>query len=72
MGLLSLYLEKMIVPEKKGVYRMFYQQGTTFNEFSEEMRKKYPLVISDQKIESGFFALTEDLKDTLFGSYLLV
>jgi len=73
MGLLSLHLEKLIAPKKKGIYRMFYEPETTFKQFTLEMEKKFPLVISVQKkIESGFVALTEDLNDTLFGSYLLV
>lgn len=72
MGLLSLYLEKLIHPNKKGVYKIYYKPGTTFLQFKKEMEKKYPLKISNNKIESGFFPLTEAFNDTLFGAYILV
>ena len=72
MGLLSLQLEKLILNDKKGIYRTFYLPGTTFAEFVREMENKYPLIISHQKIESGFFALTEPKNDTRFGAYILV
>lgn len=72
MGLLALELEKIIYQKKKGVYRTFYQPGTSFYNFINEMKKKYPLKISDNRIESGFFALTEANEDTLFGAYILV
>ncbi len=73
MGFLSMQLEKLIVSGKKGLYRMYYQPGSTFKEFSEKMEKEFPLVISSQKkIESGFFPCTEVRNNTLFGSYILV
>ncbi len=72
MGLLSLYLEKLIHSDKKGIYRIFYKPGITFNQFKNDMEKKYPLKISNNKIESGFFSLTEAFEDTLFGAYILV
>lgn len=72
MGLLSLYLEKLIHPDKKGIYRIYYKPSITFLQFKKEMEKKYPLKISNNKIESGFFSLTEAFNDTLFGAYILV
>ena len=72
MGLLSIHLEKLIHPDKKGIYRIFYKPGTTFLQFKKDMEKRYPLKISNSKIESGFFSLTEVLDDTLFGAYILV
>jgi len=72
MGLLSLYLEKLIHPDTKGFYRIYYKPGTTFFQFKKDMEKKYPLKISNHKIESGFFALNETSDDTLFGAYILV
>jgi len=72
MGLLSLKLEKLIYKNKKGIYRTYFQPGTSFYDFKKEMEKKYPLNISGYKIESGFFALTDPLKDSQFGAYLLV
>jgi len=72
MGLLSLLLEKLIYQNKQGVYRTYYQPGTSFYTFKNEMEMKYPLKISNNKIESGFFALTEAVEDSLFGVYILV
>lgn len=72
MGLVSLHLEKLVLPEKKGMFRIFYQPGVSFFQFKNEMEKKYPLLISGSQIDSGFFALTESTKNTLFGAYLLV
>lgn len=72
MGLLSLRLEKLIHPKKKGIYRIFYNPGTTFLAFKKEMENKHPLKILNHKIESGFFPLTEVFDDTLFGAYILV
>lgn len=72
MGLLALRLEKLIYQNKQGVYRTFYQPGTSFYTFKNEMQKKYPLKISNNKIESGFFALTEAFEDSLFGAYIFV
>lgn len=72
MGLLSLQLEKLVKPGKKGMFRTFYQPGVSFYAFKKEMEKKYPLKISEGKIESGFLALTDASEDSLFGAYLLM
>lgn len=72
MGLLSIYLEKLIHPEKRGLYKTYYKPGTSFYHFSEEMKNKNPLKITNSKIESGFFPLIDMDEDTRFGAYLLV
>lgn len=72
MGLLSLKLEKLITKNKIGIYRTFFQPGNSFYAFKNEMERKYPLKIFEGKIESGFLALTDAQKDTLFGAYILV
>jgi len=72
MGLLSLQLEKLIHPEKKGIFRTFYKPGKSFCEYVNEMSVKYPLKISNYKIESGFFPLVDANENTLFGAFLLV
>lgn len=72
MGLLSVYFEKLIPPEKKGLFRTYYNPGTSFYQFSREMQKKHPLTITNQKIASGFFPLIDIYEDTLFGAYILV
>ena len=72
MGLLALRLENLIYENRKGIYRTYFQPGTSFYEFKKEMKKKYPLKISGGKIESGFLALSDTHSDTLFGAYILV
>jgi hypothetical protein len=72
MGLLSLYLEKLIVHHKKGLFSTYFKPGTSFYQFKKEMEAKHPLVIHNNKIESGFWSLTEAKKDTAFGAYILV
>jgi len=72
MGLLSLQLEKFLVAKKKGLFRTYFKPGTTFFEFKKEMEDKHPLILKGNKINSGFFALTEAKEDTLFGAYIIV
>ena len=72
MGLLSLRLEKLILQNKKGVYRIYYQPGTSFYNFKQEMEIQYPLRIFENKIESGFFAVTDADEHSIFGAYILV
>lgn len=72
MGLLSLRLEKLISENKKGVFSTYFQPGKSFHDFKKEMEKKHPLKITDNNIESGFFALTDAQQDSLFGAFILV
>lgn len=72
MGLLSLYLEKLIHKGIKGNFRTFYNPRKSFFEFAREMEVQFPLIISDQKIRSGFFPLTDFQEDTMFGAYILI
>jgi len=72
MGLLALRLEKIIYENKKGIYRTYYQPETSFYDFNKGMTKKYPPKIVENKIVSGFFALSEAAKNSLFGAYILL
>jgi hypothetical protein len=72
MGLLSLHLEKLVYPGKKGIFRTFYNPAQNFLSFKKEMEKGYPFKIRSQKIESGFFPLTDATADTRFGAYILI
>ncbi|GAB1453547.1 hypothetical protein MASR2M47_36030 [Draconibacterium sp.] len=72
MGLLALRLEKLISKHKKGVFSTYFQPGKSFYDFKYEMEEKHPVKILDNKIESGFFALTEARPDTLFGAFIMV
>lgn len=72
MGLLSLYLEKLISPQQKGVFKTYYQPGKSFAEFAEIMTKKHPLMLKNSKIEAGFFPIIPVFPTTQFGAYILV
>ncbi len=72
MGLLSLQLEKLVVNNKKGEFKIYYKPGENFMRFAQTMEKKHPLKITNHKIESGFLAITEATETTLFGAYILV
>ena len=72
MGLLSLKLEKYLLPGKKGIFSVNYRPDQTYSEFKKEMEKNHPLRFKGNKIESGFLLLTPVFNNTLFGAYLLV
>lgn len=72
MGYLSLFLEKLINPNKKGVFRTYFQPGKSFFDFKCEMEQKHPLQIENHKITSGFFSLIPVQPTTQFGAYILV
>ncbi len=72
MGLLSLKLEQLLTPGKKGVFQTWYGAGKSFLDFNQEMEAVHPLKIVDKKIVSGFLPLTEVWTDSEFGAYILV
>jgi len=71
MGFVALKIERMLDEKSKGVFRIFYEPGKSFFSFSNEMRTKHPLIITESKIVSGFLALTEPTPEKKFGAYLL-
>ncbi|MFV0591059.1 MAG: hypothetical protein ACK5M7_06715 [Draconibacterium sp.] len=71
MGLLALQLEKLLLPSQKALYQTWYGGGSSFCNFQSEMRKKYPPVIKNNKIASGFFPLTDATSESKFGAYIL-
>ena len=72
MGLLSLQLEKFLVPGQKGLFRTWYGGGSSFLDFKLKMQQMYPLILQNSRIRSGFMALNEARPNTQFGAYLLV
>lgn len=72
MGLLSLKLEKLISPDKKGMFRTYYNPKQTFYQFKAKMDEKFPPVFKNSKLNSGFFALTPAYKNTSFGAYIII
>lgn len=72
MGILAMHLEKLIDPEKKGTFRLFFQPGRNFKDFVDSMTGRYPPVFENERLVSGFFPLTNFGNSTQFGSYLLI
>jgi len=71
MGLLALQLEKLLYRDVQATFRIYYEQGKTFADFNADMMKTHPLKISENKILSGFLALTPATATSKFGAYLL-
>ena len=72
MGLLSLTLEKIIHPDKKAMFRTHYHPDISFSRFKKEMEEKHPVVVSENKLVSGFLPLTDTDENTMFGAFLFV
>ncbi|MBN1819242.1 MAG: hypothetical protein JW833_00915, partial [Prolixibacteraceae bacterium] len=72
MGLLSLILRNVIAEGLKGMFRIYYDRGNSFQYFSEKMQKDFPVIIQNNKIRSGFYPLTDLQTDSVFGAYLIL
>ncbi len=72
MGLLSIYLEQLLVPGVKGLYKTWYEPGKMYIDFKNEMEQKHPVRLKGRRLESGFLSLTDPGPDSLFGAYLLI
>lgn len=72
MGLLSIHLEQLLLPQQQGLFKTWFRPGQTFDEFAAEMRSRYPLVTESGKIKSGFLTLTDSYQQATFGAYILV
>lgn len=70
MGHVSLELEKHIYPASKAIFGTYYNKGKTFQEFSKEKSIEFPLQMREDKIYSGFVALTEFSRNNQFGAYI--
>ncbi len=72
MGLLAIRVEKFLMEGSQGIFSTFFQPGKSFKTFTREMEKNYPITISQNKIKSGFLALTDSTDESQFGAYILV
>ncbi len=70
MGLLSLNIEKLLVPGVKGMFKLFFQKEKSFHSFQKEMTTKYPPQFRGNRLESGFLPLTPAHENTFFGAYI--
>ncbi|MCK3686265.1 hypothetical protein [Maribellus sp. YY47] len=71
MGLLSLKLEKLLVPSTKALFRTWYGGAESFHAFQTTMEKQHPPLLKNGKIQSGFISLTDAMQDSRFGAYIL-
>lgn len=74
MGVVSHVLyERLVAPGTEGVFLIshFCKAGECLD-FCKEQRSRYPLVMVEDRIASGYFALTPVSVDTRYHAYLLV
>ena len=71
MGLLSIQVEKLLASRMRGIFKIYFQPGTSFQDFQDEMHLNFPPVFSNKKLQRGFFPLTPANDNTYFGAYLL-
>lgn len=72
MGMLSLKIQKLIHSDAKGKFEIFTGNPGEFGLFSKEMVGKYPVVMRDQRLFSGFVALTDSANSAKFGAFILL
>ncbi len=71
MGAVAQQLEKRVSPGLPAIFRTYHQPGNHFATFVREQQEKFPPVIRDGKLVSGFLPLTEPHPEAQFGAYLL-
>jgi len=71
MGIVAhCFVERFLRLGSKGIFRIeFFKEKTKALSFTEEMRKRRPLVVENGKIRSGFLALTAVNEDTNYVGY---
>lgn len=70
MGILTLYIEKIIHPEATGKFELFYGKHGEFKSFANEKKKHWPPEFRDGKLYSGFVPLVEPDDQNKFGAYI--
>lgn len=72
MGTLALFLNRMIWPGSRGIYKVHYNPKSTFDEFHTEMEKKYPFEMKNGKWMKGYLPLVSPFQHKSFGAYILL
>lgn len=72
MGIVALYLEKHIAPDSSCDFQIISQTNVSISLFDIDMASRYPLVISEGKIVSGYLPLTSPDQDAINLAYILV
>ena len=71
MGLVALQLQKLIHPEAKGKFSVFFNPKKRFREYADEAIKKYPIQQKNGKLIHGFVPLSDPDK-SVSGAYILL
>jgi len=70
MGVLTMFLEKLIHPESKGKFELFYGNPGEFKTYSTEQIQSNNPIFKDGLLYSGFLPLVEPNKISKFGAYV--
>jgi len=69
MGILTMFLERIIHPESEGKFELFYGNPGEFNTFAAEQIIANQLIFKEGLFYSGFLPLVEPSKKSKFGAY---
>jgi hypothetical protein len=72
MGVLTMFLERIIHPESEGKFELFYGNPGEFNTFATEQAQLNRATFKDGLFYSGFLPLVEPSKKTKFGAYVSI
>ena len=71
MGTLALRMQELIHSKAKGVFRVFFDPKSTFQDFVKQQKKRFSLLKHDHKAFQGFYPMSSVLNKR-FGAYLLL
>jgi len=72
MGILTMFLERIIHPESEGKFELFYGNPGEFNTFATEQTQLNSPTFKDGLFYSGLLPLVEPNKKTKFGAYVSI
>ncbi len=72
MGIVALFLESHLEQGSSGIFNIVPKQDVNFSIFDLEMQSKYPLVVNDGHIISGYLPLTPPQEEAQSLAYILV
>ena len=70
MGVLTMFLEKIIHPESTGKFELFYGPENKYHDFVEKQSQLNLPELKEGRICSGFLALIESSMQNKFGAYI--
>lgn len=71
MGAITLKLRDHLAEHSTGMFQIINGRDKTFEPFCNEQKEKFPLMIEDRKIVSGFLPLTPVDPESASGAYLI-